>query len=105
MIDKVPAFFMHHNAESGIYQQHSTSNMGTVTIKYIGQFEPLMNQKIKISPESVTDGHVYSLAKMAIWDEMSKLPGYDSWELPDDLWEPLLLGGREFLLYWKVVQE
>lgn len=69
---------------------------------YIGQFEPLNNQKIDISPESVRDGYVYSSAKMAIWNEVSKLSGYDSWELPIDLWDPLQLGGREFLLYWRV---
>ena len=79
--------------------------MDTVTIKYRGQFEPLKNQTLEISPELVRDGYVYLSAQMAIWEEMSKLPGYDSWELPFDLWEPLPLDGREFFLYWRVDQK
>ena len=78
----------------------------TVDIKYKGQYEPLKKYVLKISPELVTDGRIYSIAQPYIENVMSdEISEYDSLELPEDLWKTLRLGDREFLLYWEVVMK
>jgi hypothetical protein len=80
--------------------------MNAVDIKYKGQYEPLKKYVLKISPELVTDGRIYSIAQPYIENVMSdEISEYDSLELPEDLWKTLRLGDREFLLYWEVVMK
>ena len=74
----------------------------TVDIKYVGQYVPLKKYIIKISPELVRDGNVCPSAQRAIWEAMSEIPEFDSFELPENLWETIPCGDRVFLLYWKV---
>lgn len=74
----------------------------TVDIKYVGQYVPLRKYIIKISPELVRDGNVCPSAQGAIGEAMSEIPEFDSFELPDNLWETIPCGDRVFLLYWKV---
>lgn len=78
----------------------------TVYIRYNGPYEPLKNHPLKISPELVTDGRIYSIAQPDIENAMSdEISEYDSLELPEDLWTTLRLADREFLLYWEVVMK
>ena len=78
----------------------------TVDIKYKGQYEPLKKYVLKISPELVRDGYVYASARWDIEDVLyNDIPGYDSLDLPKDLWEILPLDGHEFLLYWRVIMK
>lgn len=78
----------------------------TVDIRYNGPYEPLKNHPLKISPELVTDGRVYSIAQPDIENAMSyEISEYDSLELPENLWEIIRLDNREFLLYWEVVMK
>ncbi len=78
----------------------------TVDIKYKGQYEPLKKYVLKISPELVTDGRIYSIAQPDIENAMSyEISEYDSLELPENLWEIIQLDNREFLLYWEVVMK
>lgn len=103
IIDKVPAFFIVFS-ESGIYRSICfTINMNdTIEIKYIGEYEPLKKYILKISPELVRDGKVYPSAQTAIWDAMSEIPEFDSFELPENLWVTEPRGDRVFLSHWEV---
>ena len=75
----------------------------SVEIKYKGQFEPLKNQTLWIPSEFVGHGHVYPSAVTAILDAISKIPKYESIDLPGELWDTIPKGDRIFLLNWEVV--